>query len=192
MAHSPFRILTVFCLLCACTAAFAKPHGSSGHAQKPEDPNLRFIRQAYAYMDSGWDTLNGAVMMAYMTQDFQYTTMDGSATGRTEYAELISRLLRDKFVITDKDGYDFDVHSAIKNVAVSGQDLVIDRIVVVELHSGTGDPRQSGSGLLQVKYHDTWMQFTNGWYMKSEAIRYVSLKEHESFHTEIETRRVVR
>lgn len=188
MAHPLFRILTVFYPLCACMTAFAKPHSPSSHAQKPEDPNLRFIRQAYAYMDSGWDTLNGAVMMAYMTQDFQYTGMDGSVSNRNEYTDLVSGLLRDKFMITDKDGCDFDVHSSIGSVAVSGQDIVIDRTMLIELQSGTSDPHFSGAAHLQVKYHDTWARYANGWYMKTEAIRYVALKEHESYHSQMEIR----
>lgn len=191
MTRRYFPIPAVAILFCLCGAAVAKP-SAPHHSQKAEDPNIHFIRQAYAYMDSGWDTLNGAVMMAYMTPDFQYTAMDGSVSGRSEYASLVSSLLRDKFVITDKDGCDFDAHSSIQSVAVSGQDIVIDRAMLVELQSGTSDPHLSSAAHLQVKYHDTWARYTSGWYMKAEAIRYVALKEHESYHNEIRTLRAVR
>jgi hypothetical protein len=178
MAHSLLRILAVSCLLCVCTAATARPHSASRTAQKPEDPNIRYIRQAYAYMDSGWENRSVKIMTAYMTPDFVHTALNGGSNTRDEYARVLYKTMTEFYTQNSRLQADLVATSVIKRAAISGQQIVIDRVQYLKARLPEENDGATPQYRRTVAFHDVWVRLANGWYLQNEKVAQLS-SEHE-------------
>lgn len=125
------------------------------------DPNAQYITQAYAYMDSGWLTVDTAKMTAYMTSNFQYTKPGGKTIDRADYVKGLYFLA----TVGGKGSGKAAAKTTITRMLGNGNEIVAYRIFGFSSADG---PTQGMRGLFY--YADTWLRTTKGWVMTKETM----------------------
>jgi hypothetical protein len=154
------RLVVVVTLLAACTGANA-----AAHKKAAVDPNVRFISQAYAYMDYGWSTTDVNRLTKYMTPDCAYVLPNGTAVTRRDIMYSVYHAFKKFREPSVRRDWTLYGQSQITNLTWVGSSIVAHRIVTFTVNAGQGDV---ASGALD--YIDTWIRQGRGWYIEREQL----------------------
>lgn len=152
-------ILTIaLCVFSFSGAAHAAKHKS---ARSGDDANIKFIKQAYAYMDYGWTSMDVNRMTTYTTDDCHFTA-GGETVDKHNYQVLTYNEMIRLYPKATAVGMQTTTRSDITSLSEQGPYITINRTLTV--HMSTADRTAN----VYCYFRDVWVRQAKGWFIQDE------------------------